>query len=56
MDPNALRGKPPVLGSIRPDLGARLVRWVADDMERAKKARERKKKPARDAGAEPPKD
>jgi hypothetical protein len=40
---NWLKGKTPVLEVLRPDLGARLMRWVADDMERARRERQDEK-------------
>lgn len=43
MDPNALKGNPLVIDKLNPELGAKLVKAVADDMERAKKKAEEEK-------------
>ena len=42
MDPKALKGNPLVIDKLNPELGGKLVKAVADDMERARKAREEK--------------
>lgn len=44
MDPKRLNGNPLMIEKMRPELGGDLVRAVAEDMERAKKAAEAKKK------------
>jgi len=48
MDPESLKGNPLVFDKLKPDLGGKVVKAVADDMERARreaedKARKRKK-------------
>ena len=43
MDPKRLNGNPFMIEKMRPELGGDLVRAVARDMERAKKASEEKK-------------
>lgn len=43
MDTNAYKGNPQVLDKINPELGGKLVKAVADDMQRAKKEAEEEK-------------
>ncbi len=43
MDPNELKDKPLIIDKLNPELGAKVVKAVADDMERAKKKAEEEK-------------
>jgi hypothetical protein len=47
MDPNSLKSNPLILDKLNPELGGKLVKAVADDMQRAKKAAEKKAKGAK---------
>ncbi len=52
MDPTRLKGNPLVFDKVNPELGGKLVKAVADDMERARReaeeqAKKKKKKAKR---------
>jgi hypothetical protein len=42
MDPNRLKGNPLVFDKLNPELGGKVVKAVADDMERARREAEEK--------------
>ena len=44
MDPNALKGNPLLIDKLNPELGGKVVKAVADDMERARREAEEKAK------------
>jgi len=55
MDPKSYAGKPPSFEALTAEMGSKLSEWVHKDMERAKKAREeRKKRKNPGAGADKP--
>ena len=49
MDPNRLKGNPLIIDKLNPELGAKLVKLVADDMQRAKNEAEEKAEKAKKA-------
>jgi hypothetical protein len=42
MDPNSMKGNPLLIDKLKPELGADLVKAVADDMARAQREAEEK--------------
>ncbi len=44
MDPNRLKGNPLLIDKLNPELGGKVVKAVADDMERARPEAEEKAK------------
>lgn len=44
MDPNSMKGNPLLIDKLKPELGADLVKAVADDMARARREAEEKTK------------
>jgi hypothetical protein len=50
MDPESLKGNPLVFNNLKPDLGGKVVKAVADDMERARLEAEEKARKQKKAG------
>ena len=50
-----IKGKPVLLDKLNPEIGAKLVKAVADDMERAKQAREEQEEQENRKGRKLPK-
>ncbi len=48
MDPNSLKDNPHVFDKLKPELGGKIVKAVADDMARAKREAEEKEKAKRE--------
>lgn len=53
MDPNWLKSNPLISDKLNPELGAKVVKLVADDMARAKRAAEADRKAKGDKKREP---